>query len=139
MSKKLAKKTNELKKLAHTIREDTHKINLKMSKYNVRRVDLRKLFFHSQESYTNFKNKAHILFYIVIAITSIYFIIGLILASKGMIILGLGICAFGSFLILAFYTFMQSYFKYLDKIRIKLSEKVDKYIDSSLEIDKKKS
>ena len=138
MSKKLDEKIKELKELAATIKEDTHKVNLKMSKYNIRRVDIKEFFARSQESYENFKKKAGKLLYVVFSVSSIYFIIGMLLAAKGILMLGLGVCFLGAFMILGFYTYMRSYFKYLDKKRKKVSEKMEMYLKSSLETVKKK-
>ncbi|UCD03614.1 MAG: hypothetical protein JSW73_03680 [Candidatus Woesearchaeota archaeon] len=136
LDKKVTKKANELKKLASILKEKKRKVNLKMSVLNTKRVDLKMLLSQVKEDYIGFKNKANILLYIVTAIASVYFIIGLIVASKGMLMLGLSVCAFGAFLILTFYIYIHSYIKLLDKKIKTVSEKLDEYIDSSLEIDR---
>ena len=137
LDKKVTKKVNELKKLAFVLKEKRRRVNLKMSVLNTKRIDLEMLLSQVKEDYIGFKNKAQILLYIVMAIASVYFIIGLIVASRGMVMLGLIVCAFGAFLILTFYVYMQSYIKLLNKKIKTVSEKLEGYINSSLETDKK--
>jgi hypothetical protein len=138
LDKKVIKKVNELKEIASVLKEKKHRVNLKMSVLNTKRVDLKLLLSQVKGDYVSFRNRVQILLYIVTAIASVYFIIGLILASKGMLMLGLSVCGFGAFIILTFYTYMQSYIKRLNKKIKTVSDKLDIYIGSSLESDKKK-
>lgn len=136
MNRKLKKKINELQQITKLIKEAKQRLDIRMSKYNTQRIDPRVFFSYIKEEYDDLKKKIGVLIYIVIAVTSIYVILGMILASKGMIMPGLFVCFFGAFMLMLFYFYIKSYLKHLEKKKNIIREKLGTKMESSLEEDK---
>lgn len=136
MNRKLKRKVNELQKIVKIIKEAKQRIDIRMSKYNPRRVEPKVFFSYIKEEYEDLKKKIGILLYIIIGVTSIYVVLGMVLASKGMILPGLFVCFFGAFMLMLFYFYIKSYLKHLEKKKKLVSEKIGTKIESSLEEDK---